>query len=71
MKEHRGCLFELLREQAGDCSSAVSFTTASLMPGFGAPDEFQEQLDICRQHLGNNLSLYVLNQDQHNIKEGI
>ena len=29
------------------------------------------QLDICRRHVGNNLSLYVLNQNQHNVKEGL
>jgi len=35
------------------------------------PDDFQEQLDICRRHVGNNPNLYVLKQNQHNVKEGI
>jgi hypothetical protein len=50
-----------------------SFSTASesLIAGFAAPDAFHEQLDICRLHVGNNLSLNMLNQNQHNGKEGL
>ncbi len=42
-----------------------------MVSGFVVPDEFREQLDICRQHPGNNLSLYVLTQNQHNAEGGL